>query len=60
MLEGSGHKVSEHVTRGTPNDRDFLLLDSIGDEEITDIDVFCAFAAQSFTVFSRRIELLLS
>jgi hypothetical protein len=53
-LEGFGRKVSDHVTRGTPNDRDFVLLDSISDKEITNIYVLRAFAARSFTVFLKE------
>jgi hypothetical protein len=42
-LQGLGHKNSHHILGGAPFDLNFLDVDPISDEEVTNIDVSSMF-----------------
>jgi hypothetical protein len=38
-LQGLGHKIIHHILGGAPSDLNFLHVDPVSDEEVTNIDV---------------------
>ncbi len=42
-LQGLGHKISHHMLGGAPFDLNFLHVDPVSDEEVTNIDVPSSF-----------------
>jgi hypothetical protein len=49
-LERFCRVVANHVTRWAPDDRQFVTLHSIRDEEVADINVFRALAARNLSI----------
>jgi len=48
------HKISNHVARGTPLHRQFVLVDPIGDKIVSNVDVLRALAARSLAVLLQK------
>ncbi len=49
-LKGLCCVVSDHVACGAPDDAQFILVDSVSDEKIANVDVLRARAARSLPV----------
>jgi hypothetical protein len=49
-LGGFGHEICNHVSGSTPFHRQLLVLDPIHYKEVSDVNMLCALAAQSFSI----------